>query len=314
MQSTAIPEYLSLIVQTLASNQTFREARMSSVCPIFIYSLNSDNSEVVKTGYNTICEFFNKDLIVPRDILEQHLIGGYESEVLSYLLLDRISPTSSSMVSRLLQIAPDNKSAFSVLVADAAKPENVDAFKPQFQVLLFGELRIDQKLHLVMILLLHPSMRRHLANLKDFIDFIVGMIETGRVDLFDPSSCIIIKLLEYNSFINHCKTMQLMQKYIEVAVLQKKKNAIRLAIHTIDTAIRRGLVEECQGSINWIVSNVSVNGPNSDVALSALCGLTTSINTLNEMKKTELVMKVPQFFQHQKLKPYADVIHSAITR
>lgn len=297
LSSTAVPEFLSLLIQTLVNHRLFYENRLQNCYPIFLFTLSSDNHEVVKIGYNCICAFFNRELIIAPDILEQHIANGYEQEVISYLLLDRISPRTTTMIGKLLQIAPDNNAAFSVLVADAAKTENVDAFKPMLQVLLFGELRIDQKLLLVMTLLLHPSMRKHFAAMKDFIDFLVGMFETGRLDLFDPSSVIITKLLEFDSFVNNAKNMKMMQKYVDVAILIRKSSAARLAVYTIDCAARSGLIDEVSGSIKFIANLLTANGPNVEIALSALASMTGSHNCVQLMRELEVLQKVSPFLQ-----------------
>jgi len=123
IHSEAVAAYIALFVHMMLTYNVFGEARFPMAINVFLYAIVHANEEGVHAAYCCICVFFEERLIVAPSLLEQHLpIPELECIILSYLLRDRISPRTPKLMEIVIARAPKNPKAFSVLIADAARP------------------------------------------------------------------------------------------------------------------------------------------------------------------------------------------------
>ena len=232
--------------------------------------------------------------------------------ILSYLLRDRISQRTPVLIENLIRLSETNKKAFAVLIADAARPENVSAFQMQALTFLQSNLDVDKKLLLLLTLLLHDSMRPALINTKQIPVLINQLLSTNQIDYFDIASMLIIKLIPQMSFAEQLKQNNVTKSYVQVAMTQKRRSAVRLGIYTIDVLARSGLIDDLIPSIEWILPRAVPNNFNAVFALSALASIGSSPAGSSSLSRTTIKETISSFHQNQQAKPYVDALLSEI--
>ena len=309
VESEACASYLSLLVQMLLQHKPFSDARLVHSAKVFIYALEKANDEGVHAAYSCICAFFSETFIVPAQILEMHIQNPeFEKDVISYLLRDRISQRTPFLIQALVQKAETNKKAFAVLVADAARPENVSCFQMQPLTFMQSGLKIEQKLLLLMTLLLHEQLRPAIVNTNQIPSFIHNLLAENMTDYFDAASMLIIKLINQQIFIDQLRDSNIVKTYIDVAMTQKHRSAVRLSLYTIDILARSGLADLVIPTIDWILSRAVPNNYNAVFALSSLASIGASGDGALALSKSNIRNNLTMFSGNIQTQPYIDTI------
>ena len=314
IESEAVSSYLSLLVQMLLNHQKFYEARFGNATQILLYGLTHANVDGVHSIYSCISAFFNEKLVIMPSTLEEHINGEFESDVISYLLRDRISPRTPKLIEELIKRAPTNSSALAILIADATRADNVEAFKPFLPNILSSELRIDQKLIIMMSLLLHEQMRQYVVNACILPGFIKDLLAVKKTDFFDSASLILIKIINVPGFTEQLAVGDLMPIYCDSITHQKHRSAVRLGLYAIDVLARAGLADKLIPTISWAASRAVSGNYNVIFALSALASIGSTPAGAAALSQSALIPNLQTLSANPQTKAYVDVISSEMTR